>query len=130
MSVRIETLSAETVTVHRVERGEELVEDYPETIVDGEVALALSYDEVVSIEGTEERVNTLAATMLASVPAGPYVAVRRAELATLSTLAEELAAACSGGAADDPEAAAEVVTVAATTATSIRALLATLTNTC
>ena len=77
MSVRIETLSAETVTVHRVERGEELVEDYPETIVDGEVALALSYDEVVSIEGTEERVNTLAATMLASVSAGPYVAMLR-----------------------------------------------------
>ena len=77
MSTRIETLSAETVTVHRVERGEELVEDYPETVVDGEVALALSYDEVVSIEGTEARVNTLAATMLASVPAGPYVAVPR-----------------------------------------------------
>ena len=77
MSVCIETLSAETVTVHRVERGEELVEDYEDTVVTGEVALALSYDEVVSIEGTEERVNTLAATMLASVPAGPYAAVAR-----------------------------------------------------
>lgn len=77
MSVRIETLSAETVTVHRVERGEELVEDYPETVVTGEVALALSYDEVVSIEGTEEQVNSLAATMLASVPGGPHLAMQR-----------------------------------------------------
>lgn len=80
MSVRIETLSAETVTVHRVERGEELVEDYEDTVVESEVALALSYDEVVGIEGTEERVNTLAATMLASVPGGTYMPVGRARL--------------------------------------------------
>lgn len=88
MSVRIETLSAETVTVHRVECGEELVEDYEDTVVTGEVALALSYDEVVSIEGTEERVNTLAATMLASVPGGPYAPVARD---LLDEWAEELA---------------------------------------
>jgi len=117
MSVRIETLSAETVTVHRVERGEELVEDYEDTVVESEVALALSYDEVVSIEGTEERVNTLAATMLASVPAGDYLPVRRADLATLSTLADELAAML----ANFPEEQA--------TADEIHALLATLTNT-
>lgn len=77
MSVRIETVPAKYTAVHRVERGEELVEDYEDTVVTEEVALALSYDEVVSIEGTEKRVNTLAATMLASVPAGPYVPVAR-----------------------------------------------------
>lgn len=77
MSINIETVPAKYARVHRVERGEELVEDYPETVVDGEVALALSYDEVVSIEGTEERVNMLAATMLASVPAGPHLAMPR-----------------------------------------------------
>ena len=77
MSVHVETLSAEAVTVHRVERGEELVEDYEDTVVESEVALALSYDEVVSVEGTEWAVNTLAATMLASVPAGPHLAMRR-----------------------------------------------------
>ena len=83
MSINIETVPAKYAVVHRVERGEELVEDYEDTVVESEVALALSYDEVVSIEGTEERVNTLAATMLASVPGGPYVPVRRADLAAV-----------------------------------------------
>lgn len=77
MSTRLEGVTAEYASIERFERGVEILDGDPDTEVTEEVAVVLWTDDGVVIEGTEERVNTLAANMLASVPAGPHLAMRR-----------------------------------------------------
>lgn len=93
MSTRLEGVAAENASVERFERGVEILDGDPDTEVTEEVAVVLWTDDGVVIEGTEERVNDLVARMLASVPAGLYLPVRRTGLASLVRGLEQAAEA-------------------------------------
>ena len=64
MSVRYEAIDARYATVSVAQEGEELGEDL---VGDGKMALVISYDEVVYIEGTRLELLQLIANMLTVV---------------------------------------------------------------